>query len=56
MFIDDASQKVWVYFSKMEDQVLKYFRRFYATVERETRKKLKCLRMNNACKYTNNEF
>ena len=55
-FIDDTSQKVWVYFLKMKDQVFKHFKRFHAMVEREIEKKLKCLRTDNEGKYTSNEF
>ena len=55
-FIDDASRKVWVYFLKSKDQVLDYFKMFHAMVERETGKKLKCLRIDNGGEYTSREF
>ena len=40
-FIDDFSRKLWVYFLKTKDQVLGVFKQFQASVERETRKKVK---------------
>ncbi|XP_048323873.2 retrovirus-related Pol polyprotein from transposon TNT 1-94 [Ziziphus jujuba] len=55
-FIDDASRKVWVYFLKTKDQVLDYFKLFHTMVERETGKKLKCLRSDNGGEYTSKEF
>ncbi|GJT81401.1 retrovirus-related pol polyprotein from transposon TNT 1-94 [Tanacetum coccineum] len=46
-FIDDHSRKVWVYTLKSKDQVLDVFKQFHALVERQTRKKLKCIRTDN---------
>lgn len=40
-FIDDVSQKVWVYFLKSKDQIFDHFKQFHAMVEHETGKKLK---------------
>ena len=55
-FIDDASRKLWVYFLKTKDEVFQHFLEFHAMVERETGKKLKCLRINNGGEYTFNAF
>jgi len=55
-FIDDASRKVWVYFLKTKDQVFNHFKLFHTMVERETGKKLKCLRSDNGGEYTSKEF
>ena len=55
-FIDDSSRKVWVYFLRTKDQVLDYFKLFHAMVERESGKKLKCLRTDNGGEYTSREF
>lgn len=55
-FIDDASRKVRVYFLKTKDQVFEYFKLFHVTVERETGKKLKCLRSDNGGEYTSKVF
>ncbi|GJZ81343.1 putative RNA-directed DNA polymerase [Tanacetum coccineum] len=50
-FIDDHSRKVWVYTLKTKDQVLDVFKQFHALVERQTRKKLKCIRTDNGGEY-----
>ena len=55
-FIDDASQKVWVYVLKTKDQVFEHFKKFHAMVERERGKPLKCLRSDDEGEYTSNEF
>jgi transposase InsO family protein len=55
-FIDDASRKMWVYFLRTKDQVFNYFQEFHVMVERETNKKLKCLRSDNGGEYTSKEF
>ncbi|CAL5376159.1 unnamed protein product [Camellia sinensis] len=55
-FIDDASRKLWVYFLKTKDEVFQHFQEFHAIVERETGKKLKCLRTDNGGEYTSNAF
>ncbi|GJS25062.1 putative RNA-directed DNA polymerase [Tanacetum coccineum] len=50
-FIDDHSRKVWVYTLKTKDQVLDVFKQFHALVERQTGKKLKCIRSDNGGEY-----
>lgn len=50
-FIDDCSRKLWVYALKTKDQVLDVFKQFQALVERQTGKKLKCLRSDNVGEY-----
>ena len=50
-FIDDCSRKLWVYVLKTKDQVLGVFKQFQASVERETGKKLKCIRTDNGGEY-----
>ncbi|GJX10932.1 putative RNA-directed DNA polymerase [Tanacetum coccineum] len=50
-FIDDHSRKVWVYTLKTKDQVLDVFKQFHALVERQTWKKLKCIRSDNGGEY-----
>jgi len=56
IFIDDASQKVGVYFLKNKDQTFEHFKKFHAMVEREKWKPLKCLRIGKGGEYTSNEF
>jgi hypothetical protein len=50
-FIDDHSRKLWVYTLKRKDQVLDVFKQFQASVERQTGKKLRCIRTNNKGEY-----
>ncbi len=50
-FIDDHSRKVWVRLLKSKDQVLEAFKEFHAQVERETGRKLKCVRSDNGGEY-----
>ena len=50
-FIDDHSRKVWVYTLKSKDQVFDVFKQFHALVERQTGKKLKCVRTDNGGEY-----
>ncbi|KAL4324380.1 hypothetical protein GQ457_11G032480 [Hibiscus cannabinus] len=50
-FIDDHSRKVWIYLLKTKDQVLEAFKEFHAKVERETGRKLKCVRSDNRGEY-----
>ncbi|KFK32108.1 hypothetical protein AALP_AA6G199700 [Arabis alpina] len=51
-FIDDHSRKLWVYTMKTKDYVLGYFKHFVALVERQTGKKLKCIRSDNGGEYS----
>ena len=46
-FIDDHSKKIFAYVLKNKYQVLDAFKEFHAKVERETSKKLKCIRSDN---------
>ena len=46
-FIDDHSRKLWAYTLKSKDQVLEVFKQFQALVERQTGKKLRCIRTDN---------
>ena len=50
-FIDDFSRKVWAFTLKTKDQVLGVFKQFQASVERETEKKIKCIRTDNGGEY-----
>lgn len=50
-FIDYHLRKVWVYALKTKDQVLDTFKQFQAVVERQTGKKLKCIRSDNGGEY-----
>ncbi|RDY02463.1 hypothetical protein CR513_14073, partial [Mucuna pruriens] len=50
-FIDDCSKKLWVYNLKSKDQVLEKFKQFQALVEKQSGKKMKCIRSDNGDEY-----
>jgi transposase InsO family protein len=56
LFIDDYSQKTWIYFLKAKDEVLNKFQEFKALVENLSEMKIKVLRSNYGGEYTSNEF
>ncbi|GKV50247.1 hypothetical protein SLEP1_g56959 [Rubroshorea leprosula] len=51
-FVDDFSRKLWAYPLSSKDQVLEKFKEFQAMIERETRRKLKCIRFDNDGEYS----
>ena len=55
-FIDDCSNKVWVYILKHKNEAVRCFREWLALVERETQQKVKIFRTDNGGKYTSGEF
>ncbi|KRX55804.1 Retrovirus-related Pol polyprotein from transposon TNT 1-94 [Trichinella sp. T9] len=55
-FIDDFSRKSFVYFLKHKNEALPKFKDFIAVVERQTSKRVKCLRTDNGREYVNNMF
>ncbi|MCO5579844.1 hypothetical protein L7F22_033706 [Adiantum nelumboides] len=55
-FIDDYSRKVWVYFLKHKDDVLKVFKTFLQLVENQSGQKLRCLRTDNGGEYVSKAF
>jgi len=50
-FIDDHSRKVCAYTLKRKDHVLDVFKQFQASTERQTGKKLRCIRTDNGGEY-----
>jgi hypothetical protein len=56
VFIDDNSQKTWIYFLKNKDGVLAKFQEFKDHVENLTRRKIKVLRSNNGGEYTSKDL
>jgi transposase InsO family protein len=56
LFIDDHSQKMWIYFLKTKDGVLARFQEFKAQVENLTRRRIKVLRLDNGGEYTSRDF
>ena len=55
-FIDDFSQKVWVYSLKRKEQVLIVLQRFVTLVETQIDKKVKCLWYDNGGEYVSKAF
>jgi transposase InsO family protein len=56
IFIDDFSQKYWIFFMKTKEQVFSRFQEFKALVENQTGKKIRVLRIDNGGEYTSKEF
>jgi len=55
-FIDDAHRKVWEYPMKSKGKVFDIPPKFHVSIERETKKLLKCLRKDNGGEYCSNSF
>ncbi|KAH9651790.1 hypothetical protein KPL70_026888 [Citrus sinensis] len=55
-FIDDYSRRCWVYPIKKKSDVFTVFKEYKARVERESGKKIKCLKTDNGGEYTDGEF
>jgi hypothetical protein len=56
LFIDDHSQKKWIYFLKTKDGVLAIFQEFKAQFENLTGRRIKVLRSDNGGEYTFRDF
>ena len=56
IFIDDFSQKFWIYLMQNKDQAFSKFLEFKELVEKDTGKKVKALRSDNGSEYISNEF
>jgi len=50
-FIEEQDIKVFVYVLKHKYQTLEAFKDFHDNIERETGRKLKCIRSDNGCEY-----
>ena len=55
-FIDDYSNRLWVYSIKMNSDLFLVFKEFKAHVELEIGKRIKCLRTNNGREYVDGDF
>ena len=55
-FIDDFSQKTWVYLLKQKSQSFHVFKSFKAMVEKESDRFIKVLRSNRGVEYMSNDF
>ena len=56
IIIDDFSRNTWLYFLKKKLQVFRKFKEFKALVEKQTREKIKMLRINNGGEFYEKEF
>jgi transposase InsO family protein len=56
LFINDHSQKTWIYFLKTKDGVLARFQEFRSQVENLTGRRIKVLRSDNGGEYTSRDF
>jgi transposase InsO family protein len=55
-FIDDATRKTLAYCIRQKYDVFDTFKKWKALVKNETRKRLKCLRLDNGDEYCSHEF
>ena len=56
MFIDDYTQKSWVYFLSRKNESFELFKSFKRSVEKEICMNIKCLRSERECEFTSNVF
>jgi hypothetical protein len=56
LFIDDHSQKTWIYILKTKDGVLARFQEFKDQVENLIGRRIKVLRLDNGGEYTSRDF
>ena len=56
VFIDDFSQKSWIFFMNTKGQAFSRFQEFKDLVENQTGKKIRVLRLDNGGEYTSKEF
>ena len=55
-FIDDHSQKVWIYFMKAKNEVFEHFKIFKNQVEKEMGMYMKCLQYDGGIEYFSHEI
>ena len=55
-FIDDYFKRCWVYPIKKKSDAFPVFKEYKVRVELESRKRIKCLMMDNGGEYTDGEF
>uniref|UniRef100_A0A2P2R3Q1 Integrase catalytic domain-containing protein n=1 Tax=Rhizophora mucronata TaxID=61149 RepID=A0A2P2R3Q1_RHIMU len=55
-FINDYSRKVWVFFLKNKNDVFQTFKKWKALIEKQTRKQIKWLRIDNGLEFCKGEF
>ena len=55
-FIDDYNRHTWIYLIEKKSEVFDCFRNLKNLVERETKRKIKCLRLDGGKEYFSGEF
>ena len=55
-FVDEFSQKLWIYVFKQKDRVFEIFKRFKILVKNKSEKKIKVLETNGGGEYTSKMF
>ena len=55
-FIDDFSRNIWIYFLRKKYEVFAKFKEFKALVEKQTKKKIKVLMIDDGGEFSENEF
>ena len=55
-FVDDFSRKTWVYLLKHKSEVFGYFKTWKWKVEKQSGKKIKCLRTDRGGEYLSREY
>ena len=56
LFVDNFSRKVWVYFLKAKDEIFAQFCKWKTLVEKQSRKRLKVLKVGNSSEFMSQEF
>jgi transposase InsO family protein len=56
MFLDVASRKCWVYLLNFKSEIYDIFKWWKAVVEKQSEKKVKCLRTDQGGEYLSNSF
>ena len=56
LFIVYFSRKTWVYFLKQKSEVFSIFKKFKATVEKESGREIKAIRTDRGGEFTSKEF
>ncbi|CAK1555486.1 unnamed protein product [Leptosia nina] len=56
IFVDDYTRMTFIYFLKAKSEVINYFKEFKSMAENSQNKKIKILRTDNGCEYSNNVF
>lgn len=56
IFVDDFSQRTWIFYLKHKDEAFDVFKDFKVLIENQTGKRIEVFRSDNGGKYTSNEF